>query len=337
MITMGIESSCDETSVAILRDGRVLSSLTHSQAEHAIYGGVVPEVASRAHLERIDGLAKAAMEQGGVGPKEIDLIAVTDSPGLAGALLVGVSFALGMHAAHGIPITGVNHLEGHICSLFIAQDGIDNTNVPMPFIVLLASGGHTAVYKYASFGDCELLGRTVDDAAGEAFDKVGKLLGFPYPAGRAIELEAAKAPNDSRPEITFPVARFSDPDKRYCFSFSGLKTAVKNFISKSGEHYINDNRPALCAAFQRAVVNSLVCNVEAAAAEYGIKTAAIAGGVACNGFLRSAMRKRLGGGNVICPPPSLCTDNGAMIAMAGQLMRQNNRLRFPVMDPGRGI
>jgi len=347
MITMGIESSCDETSVAILRDGRVLSSLTHSQAEHAVYGGVVPEVASRAHLERIDGLTRAAMEQGGVAPKDIDLIAVTDSPGLAGALLVGVSFALGMHTAHGIPITGVNHLEGHICSLFIKQDGggtpdgintpKSDIDVPAPFIVLLASGGHTAIYKYASFGDCELLGRTVDDAAGEAFDKVGKLLGFPYPAGRAIESEAAKAANQGHSDITFPIARFSSPDKRHCFSFSGLKTAVKNFISSSGEHYINDNRPALCAAFQQAVVKSLVLNVEAAAAEYGIKTVAIAGGVACNGYLRSVMRRRFGGGNVVCPPPHLCTDNGAMIAMAGQLMRQNNRLRFPVMDPGRGI
>jgi len=350
---MGIESSCDETSVAVLRDGRVLSSLTHSQAEHAVYGGVVPEVASRAHLERIDGLAGAAMEQSGTGPGDIDLIAVTDSPGLAGALLVGVSFALGMHAAHGIPVTGVNHLEGHICSLFVKTDGADTSNgintpedaadtsngisVPMPFIVLLASGGHTALYKYASFGDCELLGSTVDDAAGEAFDKVGKLLGFPYPAGRAIEAEAAKAGNQGRSGITFPAARFSDPGKRYCFSFSGLKTAVKNFISKSGECYINDNRPAICAAFQRTVVNSLVQNAEAAAADYGIKTVAIAGGVACNGFLRSTMRSRFGAANVVCPPPGLCTDNGAMIAMAGQLMYQNNRLRFPVMDPGRGI
>jgi len=359
MITMGIESSCDETSVAVLRDGRVLSSLTHTQAEHAIYGGVVPEVASRAHLERIDGLTKAAMERGGVGVKDIDLIAVTDSPGLAGALLVGVSFALGMHAAHGIPITGVNHLEGHICALFVKQDGIDtpesinttgcintsnaaNTppdgiNAPAPFIVLLASGGHTAVYKYASFGNCELLGCTVDDAAGEAFDKVGKLLGFPYPAGRAIELEAAKAADPGRSGITFPIARFSSPDKQYCFSFSGLKTAVRNFISKSGENYINNNRPAVCAAFQRAVVGSLVDNVEAAAKAYGIKTVAVAGGVACNGFLRDELRKRMGAGSVICPPPSLCTDNGAMIAMAGQLMLQNNRLRFPNMDPGRGI
>ncbi|MDR2694269.1 MAG: tRNA (adenosine(37)-N6)-threonylcarbamoyltransferase complex transferase subunit TsaD [Chitinispirillales bacterium] len=353
MITLGIESSCDETSVAVLSDGRVLSSLTHSQAEHALYGGVVPEVASRAHLERIDGLTGAAMEQGGVGPRDIDLLAVTDSPGLAGALLVGVSFALGMHAAHGIPITGVSHLEGHICSLFISQDAItapdgigashgintstNGINVPLPFIALLASGGHTAIYRYASFGDCELLGSTVDDAAGEAFDKVGKLLGFPYPAGRAIEQEAAKAPNQGRSDITFPIARFSSPDRRYCFSFSGLKTAVKKFISQNGEHYIDNNRPAVCAAFQRAVVGSLTDNVEAAAKAQGIKTVAIAGGVACNGFLRDELRRRFGKSNVICPEPRLCTDNGAMIAMAGQLMRQNNRLRFPVMDPGRGI
>jgi N6-L-threonylcarbamoyladenine synthase len=338
MITMGIESSCDETSVAILRDGAVLSSLTHSQSEHAAYGGVVPEVASRAHLERIEWLARTAMEQGGVGLGEIELIAVTDSPGLAGALLVGVSFALGMHVARGIPITGVNHLEGHLCSLFINEGGApDGADVPLPLIALLASGGHTAIYKYAAHGDCEMLGYTVDDAAGEAFDKVGKLLGFPYPAGRAIELEAAKASGHGRDGIAFPVARFSSPDKTYCFSFSGLKTAVRNFISRSGEDYINNNRPALCAAFQRAVVDSLCGNLEAAARAHGIKTAAIAGGVACNGALREELRRRFGQNNVICPPPHLCTDNGAMIAMAGYIMHKNNRLRFPDMDPGRGI
>ncbi|MDR0331584.1 MAG: tRNA (adenosine(37)-N6)-threonylcarbamoyltransferase complex transferase subunit TsaD [Chitinispirillales bacterium] len=334
MVTLGIESSCDETSVALLRDGVVLSSLTHSQGEHALYGGVVPEVASRAHLEKIDGLARRVMEEAGIVPSGIDLIAVTDSPGLAGALLVGVSFALGMHAAHGIPVTGVNHLEGHICSLFIDNGGRQSAG---PLLVLLASGGHTAVYKYASFGDCELLGCTVDDAAGEAFDKVGKLLGFPYPAGRAIEEEAAKAESSKRPEITFPVARFSSPGKPCCFSFSGLKTAVKNFILSKGEDYINNNRPALCSAFQKAVVDSLAGNMEAAARSLGIKTAAAAGGVACNGFLREELARRFGEGNVFFPRPSLCTDNGAMIAMAGQMMRQNSRLRFPSMDPGRGI
>jgi len=332
MIILGIESSCDETSVAVLRDGVILTSLTHSQSEHALYGGVVPEVASRAHLEKIDGLARQALEDCGITPAAVDLIAVTDSPGLAGALLVGVSFALGLHTAWGIPVTGVNHLEGHICSLFI-----DRPDIKPPFLVLLASGGHTAIYKYISTGNCELLGSTVDDAAGEAFDKIGKLLGFPYPAGRAIEMEAAKPEAFTSAKISFPIARFSSPEKTYCFSFSGLKTAVKNFILANGKEYADDNRPAICAAFQKTVVETLADNLESAAKSCGLKTAAIAGGVACNGALRAELTKRFGGENVIFPPPSLCTDNGAMIAMAGYMMHQSNRTRFPKMDPGRGL
>jgi N6-L-threonylcarbamoyladenine synthase len=329
MKILGIESSCDETSVAILEGGAILCSFTHTQEEHALYGGVVPEVASRAHLEKIDGLTRRAMAKCEVGPKDLGLIAVTDSPGLAGALLVGVSFALGMHTAYGIPVTGVNHLEGHICSLFIDRPGLKP-----PFLVLLASGGHTAIYRYMSSDNCVLMGQTVDDAAGEAFDKVGKLLGFPYPAGRAIEEEAAKAGNFG---ITFPTARFTSPEKSYCFSFSGLKTAVKNFISTQGEQYIIDNRPEICAAFQKTVVYTLADNLEAAAKACGIKTVAVAGGVACNGYLRQELKKRFGEENAIIPPPSLCTDNGAMIAMAGYMMYNNNRVRFPNMDPGRGI
>jgi len=332
MITLGIESSCDETSVALLRDGIVLANLTHSQEEHALYGGVVPEVASRAHLEKIDGLAHRALSECGVTLEQIGLIAVTDSPGLAGALLVGVSFALGLHTARGTPVTGVNHLEGHICSLFI-----DRPNITPPFLVLLASGGHTAIYKYISPENCELLGQTVDDAAGEAFDKVGKLLGFPYPAGRAIETEAARADAKNAGKISFPIARFSSPEKTYCFSFSGLKTAVKNFILTNSKEYINDNRPAICAAFQKAVVETLAGNLESAAKSCGIKTVAMAGGVACNGALRAELTKRFGGENVVFPHPGLCTDNGAMIAMAGYMMYKNGRTRFPKMDPSRGI
>jgi len=358
MITLGIETSCDETSVAVLKDGAILSNLTYTQDEHALYGGVVPEVASRAHLEKIDGLARRAMDDCGVSPGGIDLIAVTDSPGLAGALLVGISFALGMHTAYGIPVTGVNHLEGHICSLFIDRD----EDIKPPFLVLLASGGHTAIYKYISSGNCQLLGHTVDDAAGEAFDKVGKLLGFPYPAGRAIEAEARRGgnlppavkngqlsdKNDKSPnkngqspgkanKIAFPIARFTSPEKSLCFSFSGLKTAVKNFILTNSADYISNNRPEICAAFQRAVVKSLADNLEDAAGMTGIKTVAIAGGVACNGSLRDELRKRFGADNVVVPPPNLCTDNGAMIAMAGYMMHNSNRTRFPKMDPGRGI
>jgi N6-L-threonylcarbamoyladenine synthase len=287
-------------------------------------------------LEKVGVLAERALSERGLVPRDLDLVAVTDSPGLAGALLVGVSFALGLHAAHGVPVTGVNHLEGHICSLFI-----DRPDLKPPFLVLLASGGHTAIYKYLSINDCQLMGRTVDDAAGEAFDKVGKLLGFPYPAGRAIEAEAAKAYNDSG--ISFPVARFSPPKRGqadpapYNFSFSGLKTAVKNFISASGGEYINDNRPAVCRAFQKAVAGSLADNLWEASRASGIKTVAMAGGVACNGYIRGELKRRFGGDNTIFPPPSLCTDNGAMIAMAGYMMRCGGRTRYPSMDPARGI
>jgi N6-L-threonylcarbamoyladenine synthase len=316
-----------------LSGGAVLAALTHSQDEHALYGGVVPEVASRAHLEKIDVLTRKVLDDCGITPNKIDLIAVTDSPGLAGALLVGVSFALGMHTAYGIPVTGVNHLEGHICSLFIDR----HDDIKLPFLVLLASGGHTAIYKYIASGNCELLGQTVDDAAGEAFDKVGKLLGFTYPAGRAIEAEAAKSTAGKEDRITFPVARLKSAEKSLCFSFSGLKTAVKNYISAGSADYINDNRPAICEAFQRTVVRSLVDNLEDAAKSSGIKTVAAAGGVACNGYLGDELKKRFGAGNVIIPPPRFCTDNGAMIAMAGYMMYNTNRTRFPNMDPCRGI
>ncbi|MDR2728374.1 MAG: tRNA (adenosine(37)-N6)-threonylcarbamoyltransferase complex transferase subunit TsaD [Chitinispirillales bacterium] len=332
MIVLGIESSCDETSAAIIKDGAVLSSLTHSQQEHSLYGGVVPEVASRAHLEKIDILTKRIIEECNLTAEQLDLIAVTDSPGLAGALLVGVSFALGLHTAYGIPVTGVNHLEGHICSLFI-----EYPNIPAPFLCLLASGGHTAIYRYESYGNCRCLGRTVDDAAGEAFDKVGKLLGFPYPAGRAIEDEAAKADESDKTEsIKFPTARFSSPES-LDFSFSGLKTAVKNFISSNSVEYIKENRPQICAAFQRAVSDSLVNNLRRASESCGIKTAALSGGVACNGYLKKELIKKFGAANVFFPPPQFCTDNGAMIAMAGLKMYNASKTRFPNMDPARGI
>lgn len=329
MIVLGIESSCDETSAAILENGKIRSSAIYSQAEHSAYGGVVPEVASRAHLEKIGPLTKSVMGKAGVHPSDLDLIAVTDSPGLAGALLVGISFALGMHTAYGTSITGVNHLEGHICSLFIEQP-----HIPKPFLVLLASGGHSAIYNFQSFGSYTCLGQTVDDAAGEAFDKVGKLLGFPYPAGRAIELEASKASDTAG--ISFPVARFSKPGK-LDFSFSGLKTAVKYFISNNDAQFIAEKRPQLCKAFQKTVIDSLVNNLYSASRQTGIKTVAVAGGVACNSALREELVIRFGEENVFFPPASLCTDNGAMIAMAGYERARISQTRFPRMHPGRGL
>jgi len=339
MIILGIESSCDETSVAIMKDGAILSSLTHSQEEHSLYGGVVPEVASRAHLEKIDILTKRVIKDCNLTIDQLDLIAVTDSPGLAGALLVGVSFALGLHTAYGIPVTGVNHLEGHICSLFI-----EHPDIPTPFLSLLASGGHTAIYRYESYGNCRCLGQTVDDAAGEAFDKVGKLLGFPYPAGRAIEEEAGKEEKtgttdereNKKEKIKFPIARLSSPDS-LDFSFSGLKTAVKNFISSNSGQYIKENRPQICGAFQKAVVGSLVNNLHQASRSCGIKTIALGGGVACNGYLKNELIKNFGADNVFFPSPKFCTDNGAMIAMAGLKMYNASKTRFPNMDPARGI
>ncbi len=329
MNVLGIESSCDETSVALIRDGRVICNDIYSQTEHSKFGGVVPEVASRAHLEKIGPMAFGVLEKASVQPSELDLIAVTDSPGLAGALLVGVSFALGMHSRYGVPITGVNHLEGHISSLFI-----EYPEIPTPFLVLVASGGHSAIYLFEEFGKYCCLGQTVDDAAGEAFDKVGKLLGYNYPAGRAIEQEASKAKESKG--ILFPVARFSSPDS-LDFSFSGLKTAVKNYLKNQGEQFVQENRSRICHAFQKAVIKSLTSNLQAASEKTGIKTVAVAGGVACNQTLREELTRKFGRDHVFFPPPSLCTDNGAMIAMAGYKRAQIHQTRFPEMDPGRGI
>jgi N6-L-threonylcarbamoyladenine synthase len=327
MITLGIETSCDETAAALLADGRILANAVYSQEEHGRFGGVVPEIASRAHLEKVDRLAAAVMKEAGVAVKDIGLVAVTDSPGLAGALLVGVSFALGLHVRHGMPVTGVNHLEGHISAIFLSHPAIE-----LPFLALVASGGHTAIYRVDGVGKYACLGKTVDDASGEAFDKVGKMLGFPYPAGRAIEEEArsAAAADNGPAQPAFPVARLSG--NPLDFSFSGLKTAVKYFLAEKGAAWTKANRPLVCRAFQEAVVNSLVNNCAAAAEASGIRRVALVGGVACNTRLREALRLRLGEA-VYFPPPALCVDNGAMIACAGYRRFTSGITRFPHMDP----
>ena len=328
MITLGIETSCDETSVAVLDDNRILAAMVYSQVEHARFGGVVPEVASRAHLEKIDRLTAAVLEKIPLTIDKCNLIAVTDSPGLAGALLVGVSFALGIHVKTGIPVTGINHLEGHICAMFLSHPDIE-----LPFLALVVSGGHTAMYRVDGIGKYTCLGQTVDDAAGEAFDKVGKLLGFAYPAGKAIEEEARSFPARSASStIAFPEARM--PGRSLDFSFSGLKTAVKYYVTEKGAEYTSAHRPVICRAFQEAVIASLVNNCAAAAEKNGLKRIALVGGVACNMRLREAMRQRLGAGAVRFPPPELCMDNGAMIACAGFLRSKLNLLRPPRMDPG---
>ncbi len=325
MITLGIESSCDETSVAILEDETILANSTYTQIEHAEFGGVVPELASRSHLEKIDRLAGAVLSRSSLTPADIDLIAVTDRPGLAGALLVGISFALGLHSAYGIPVSGINHLEGHVCAVFFEEPPIT-----FPFLALIVSGGHTSLYLVGNFGEYELLGETIDDAAGEAFDKVGKMLGFPYPAGRRIESEAARFTGSTRERPAFPVARCSRGELH--FSFSGLKTAVKYRLSGLDPGSIASQCPAICSAFQQTVADTLVGRAVRAAELTGVHRIAMVGGVACNNHLREELRRRFPG-TVHIPPADLCTDNAAMIAMAGYRRSRAGILRFPRMNP----
>lgn len=329
MKVLGIESSCDETSIAIIEDGKILANTIYSQQEHSKYGGVVPEIASRAHLEKIDRLADTVFEQTGLSPEKIDLVAVSDSPGLAGALLVGVSFAMGLHTRWKTPITGVNHLEGHIFSVLL-----EHPDLNFPFLALVVSGGHTAIYKVMEIGNYECIGQTVDDAAGEAFDKVGKMLGFCYPAGKDIEQQATLAAQDSEQQIVFPIARVNSGNLD--FSFSGLKTSVKYFLSSKSPEYINENRPIICKAFQDSVIQSLLSNIKAASKKSNIKNIALVGGVACNGALRQKLYNSFPG-KVFFPSPHLCTDNAAMIALAGQKRYEKNITRFPRMNPSGSI
>jgi N6-L-threonylcarbamoyladenine synthase len=323
MLTLGIETSCDETSVALLEGNRILANEIYTQEVHSAFGGVVPEIASRAHISKIDVLCEEVFSKINIKPGSIGLIAVTDRPGLAGALLVGISFALGLHSAYNIPITGINHLEGHICSVFL-----EHPDLEFPMLALIASGGHTSIYRIDDFGVYECLGSTVDDAAGEAFDKTGKLLGFTYPAGRAMEREAASA--KPGPLISFPVARL--PESRLDFSFSGLKTSVKYFLQNNDSQFIIENRQRICASIQKAIVDSLVKNTVSASRQTGIKTIVVSGGVACNSYLRLRMNEAFGA-DVFFPSPSLSTDNAAMIALAGYEREKRSMLRFPRMSP----
>ncbi len=324
MLTLGIETSCDETSIAILDDNSILANEIYTQEIHAVFGGVVPEMASRAHMVKIDALCASVFAKTRIAPDNIGLIAVTDGPGLAGALLVGISFALGLHTAYGVDVTGINHLEGHICSIVL-----EHPDIPRPFLCLAVSGGHTSVYRVEDFGRYICLGQTIDDAAGEAFDKIGKMLGFKYPAGRSIENEATSAPPSSKC-IPFPEARVSS--SALDFSFSGLKTAVKYFLMKQGADFIAQNRPLICKSLQNSIVHALVDNVKAASRQTGISTVAVVGGVACNGHLRRKISEAFEGSSFF-PSTVLCTDNAAMIARAGFERSKRNLLRFPRLAP----
>ena len=316
MIVLGIESSCDETAAALVRDdGLVLADVVASQiALHAPYGGVVPELASRAHMQNIAPVIEQALAAAALDWRAVDGIAVTNGPGLIGALLVGVQAAKAIAFARGLPIVGVNHLIGHLLSAQLVRAGDVVRTPELPFIALVASGGHTALYEVRGASDVEQLGQTRDDAAGEAFDKVAKLLALGYPGGPRIDALAAQG--DARSvKLPRPLRRPGSLE----FSFSGLKTAVAQHVRTHGRPTEPQQLADLCASFQHVVVELLVEKCLAACEQRSIGRLVITGGVACNRGLRARAQARCSerGIELFVPPPRACTDNAAMIAYAG--------------------
>ncbi len=307
---LAIESSCDETAAAVVADGReVMSNIISSQIDiHTLYGGVVPEIASRKHMENINPVVEQALKEANVRLDDIDAIGVTYGPGLVGALLVGVSCAKGISLATGKPLIGVHHIKGHISAVYI-----ENKQLKPPFVCLVASGGHTHLVIVHDYGKYEVIGRTRDDAAGEAFDKVARAIGLGYPGGPKID-KAAKTGNPHA--IEFP--RASIEGSPYDFSFSGLKSAVLNYINTckmKGEEVVTED---VAASFQQSVVDVLVSRAVKAAKETGYLKLALAGGVASNSALREAMKEECekNGIEIYYPSPIYCTDNAAMIGVA---------------------
>jgi N6-L-threonylcarbamoyladenine synthase len=331
MILLGIETSCDETAAAVVAAGaggalpwQLQSSIVASQVEiHREWGGVVPELAARQHVRDICGTVERAMADAGVGWRHLDAVAVTQGPGLVGSLLVGVSFAKSVAWSAGKPLIAVNHLAGHIESLWLQHGGM-----PMPAVVLVVSGGHTSLYRVPAPGEYRLIGRTRDDAAGEAYDKVAKLLGLGYPGGPVIDRLSRGVEGDT---LSLPATRLTHPDRnapdreyRFDFSFSGLKTAVLRHVRERQAARGSETLPAadvrqLAASFQHRVVDTLVKRTFAAARWYNAKAIGIAGGVSANSELRerAQTRGRSAGIPVFVPSPHLSTDNAAMIAAAG--------------------
>ncbi len=350
---LGIETSCDETSAAVVIDGQqIRSNVISSQVDiHAQYGGIYPEIASRAHVERIYPVVEQALSKANVTLREIDAIAVTRGPGLAGSLVVGVNMAKGLALGRNLPMVGINHLEGHIYSLWLAgpeyhfapgqhlaEPSGKAMPIEFPVVVLIVSGGHTELVLMAGHGQYERLGSTLDDAAGEAFDKVGRLLGLPYPGGPAIQ-KASQAGNPAAFDFPRVWLRGNQGEQNYDFSFSGLKTAVLRTLQALDSSYTLDQPiPAtlpisdLAASFQAALVDVLVGKTVRAAQEFGAREIFIAGGVSANRALREAMIARAAL-PVRVPPLVLCTDNAAMVAAAGHfryMAGQRDSLDFDV-------
>ena len=313
IVILGIESSCDDTSAAIIKNGWLLGQATASQEVHRIYGGVVPELASRAHEQNIVPTVDAAIKRAGIQKEEISAIGFTRGPGLMGSLLVGVSFAKGLSVSLGIPLIDVNHLQGHILAHFIDEEGKDNRHPEFPFLCLLVSGGNSQIVKVNSYNQMEILGQTIDDAAGETIDKCSKFMGLGYPGGRIIDKLARKG-NPNAFTFNKPVIRGLD------YSFSGLKTSLLYFLRdrmKENPDFIEQNKEDIAASFERTVVEVLMHKLTLAVKQTGIKRVALAGGVSANTKLREAYleKKEKAGWDVYIPPFSYTTDNAAMIAM----------------------
>jgi N6-L-threonylcarbamoyladenine synthase len=318
MRVLGIETSCDETAVAVVEGGRnVLAEFVYSQVEHTEFGGIVPEIASRQQLRKIAPLFEACKAAYPVSPGTIDGIAVTYGPGLIGSLLVGLSFAKGLAYGWQLPLIGINHLEGHIFASLLS----DNSIQP-PFICLIVSGGHTLLVKVKDWCEYAVLGSTRDDAAGEAYDKVAKLLGLGYPGGHKID---KLAKDGDRGFHRFPIARFKEGE--YQFSFSGVKTSVVLYLKDKDDAFKQQHLGDICASFQESVVEMLVTPTLSAALEHGIKMVSVGGGVAANSRLREVLQQRAWhhGIRVFFPELRYCTDNAAMIAAAGCLRLQRGQ------------
>jgi N6-L-threonylcarbamoyladenine synthase len=310
MLVLGVETSCDDTAAAVLRDGRtILANVVSSQDQiHGPYGGVVPELASRQHVQNILPIVDSALRKAGVALQDFDGMAVTYGPGLVGSLLVGLSMVKAISFRSGIPYVGINHLEAHLLAIQLEHE------VPFPYLALLASGGHTLLYCVNGVGAYVHLGGTRDDAAGEAYDKVAKMMGLGYPGGRAID---NLAKGGDRKAIRFPRARLTKAS--YEFSFSGIKTAVWHYLKSQGKERWESQKADIAASFQEAVVDMLVNPTVRAALAHGIRRIVLAGGVAANSRLREKMKEQADAEalEVFFPAPRFCTDNGAMIALAG--------------------
>lgn len=322
---LGIESSCDDTAASVVRNGRVLSNVVASQDVHRLYGGVVPEVASRAHQVHIVPVVDQALKQAGVEVQELDAIAFTRGPGLMGSLLVGLNFAKAMALSLRIPLVEVNHLQAHILAHFAEEP-----HPAFPFLCLTVSGGHTQIVRVDSHLSMQLLGQTLDDAAGEAFDKTGKLLGLDYPAGPIIDQLAQQG-----------TARFEFPEPQIAgldFSFSGLKTSILYFVqqqTRENPGFVQENLPDICASVQDRIVSILLNKLQKAARQTGIREIAIAGGVSANSALRKALQETgaAKGWNVHIPAFEYCTDNAAMIAVTGYYKFLNKQLTDQSVTP----